>query len=136
MVETIGYVPKTRKELRAMLAEKQRWKCAYCGEQMVKKKGSLRQYTLEHRIPVSRGGTTTFQNTIAVCRQCNKEKGATIPKDEGVADRTEQKAGAQLGTLRDMLLRQAHVGTLTRLGRMMIDTGSQLLDEAEKRARD
>lgn len=41
------------------------WECAYCGEIA---------NSIDHIIPVSRGGKHTFRNVIAACRDCNSRK--------------------------------------------------------------
>ena len=44
--------------------------CAYCEEKLEK-----RQCTLDHVIPSSHGGKTTFENTVTACGPCNANKG-------------------------------------------------------------
>ena len=51
--------------------------CAYCG----KKKQSL---TIDHIIPRSRGGDTSFENCVASCKSCNYKKGNRTPKEAGM----------------------------------------------------
>lgn len=46
--------------------------CAYCGG-----RGS----TVEHLLPVSRGGPSTWQNTVIACRDCNVRKGDRTPAE-------------------------------------------------------
>jgi 5-methylcytosine-specific restriction endonuclease McrA len=46
--------------------------CAYCG-----KHGS----TVEHLLPVSRGGPSTWQNTVIACVACNTRKGSRTPAE-------------------------------------------------------
>lgn len=44
--------------------------CQYCGEDV-----SKRTATLDHVLPVSHGGKTTFENTVTACGPCNANKG-------------------------------------------------------------
>ena len=44
--------------------------CARCG-----KKLNLKTATMEHIIPLSRGGTNSPENLTVLCEQCNKDKG-------------------------------------------------------------
>jgi len=44
--------------------------CQYCSESVTK--GSA---TLDHVLPVSHGGKTTFENTVTACSKCNALKG-------------------------------------------------------------
>lgn len=50
--------------------------CMYCGKQ---KPSEL--LTRDHLIPLSRGGTDTWKNVVASCRQCNHSKGARTPEE-------------------------------------------------------
>jgi len=52
--------------------------CQYCGEDVARKAA-----TLDHVLPVSHGGKTTFENTVCSCARCNASKGndkKIIPK--------------------------------------------------------
>jgi 5-methylcytosine-specific restriction endonuclease McrA len=42
--------------------------CAYCGVKTNK-------LTIDHVIPRSKGGKSTFENCVAACRDCNNKKG-------------------------------------------------------------
>ncbi len=46
--------------------------CAYCG-----RRGS----TVEHLLPVSRGGRSTWTNTVVACLACNTRKGDRTPQE-------------------------------------------------------
>jgi 5-methylcytosine-specific restriction endonuclease McrA len=46
------------------------YKCAYCGDHLEK-----RECTLDHVLPASHGGKTTFENTVTACGPCNANKG-------------------------------------------------------------
>lgn len=47
-----------------------RYTCAYCGDKLEK-----RECTLDHVLPTSHGGKTTFENTVTACSPCNASKG-------------------------------------------------------------
>jgi 5-methylcytosine-specific restriction endonuclease McrA len=52
--------------------------CAYCDTPLTKK-----ECTLDHVLPTSHGGKTTFENTVTACGPCNAGKGNNkkiIPK--------------------------------------------------------
>jgi 5-methylcytosine-specific restriction endonuclease McrA len=53
--------------------------CQYCGEHFPR--GEL---SLDHVVPISRGGRTTWSNVICCCVECNKRKGGRIPKEAGM----------------------------------------------------
>jgi len=44
--------------------------CAYCSSKLEK-----RECTLDHVVPTSHGGRTTFENTVCACGPCNANKG-------------------------------------------------------------
>jgi 5-methylcytosine-specific restriction endonuclease McrA len=46
--------------------------CSYCGEHYSK-------MTIDHIIPKSQGGRSTFENCVACCRNCNAQKGSRTP---------------------------------------------------------
>lgn len=48
--------------------------CQYCGKRQ-------RDLTLDHVIPRSRGGPSTWENLVACCRACNGRKGNRYLKD-------------------------------------------------------
>jgi len=50
------------------------FKCAYCGAGG----GNL---TIDHIIPRSRGGDSSFENCVACCRACNNTKGCMTPNE-------------------------------------------------------
>ncbi len=51
--------------------------CQYCG-----KRG--RDLTLDHIIPRSRGGQSTWENLVASCKLCNGKKGSHLLKEAGM----------------------------------------------------
>lgn len=51
--------------------------CQYCGKHS-------RELTLDHVIPRSRGGQSTWENLVACCRACNGKKGNRLLKDVGM----------------------------------------------------
>lgn len=44
------------------------FRCAYCGDGDTK-------LTIDHIVPKSKGGKSTFENCVAACRECNNRKG-------------------------------------------------------------
>lgn len=47
--------------------------CAYCG--------SKHHLTLDHVLPKSRGGKSTWSNLVAACTKCNSKKGYQTPEE-------------------------------------------------------
>lgn len=63
-------------------------KCYFCGKEVLLKKVSL-----DHYLPKSAGGPNDSFNLVLSCKQCNKLKKSTIPKNYGeVLLRLFQKA--------------------------------------------
>ena len=63
------------------LKQKHGTKCYYCGKEMDFKVGVGRKFnrdmaTIEHLIPLAKGGEHTFENTVLACRYCNLSKSA------------------------------------------------------------
>jgi len=48
--------------------------CQYCG-----KKFTVAKLTVDHVLPQSKGGKTTWENTVAACGKCNNEKDCEHP---------------------------------------------------------
>lgn len=47
--------------------------CQYCGK--------LKELTIDHVIPVSRGGKSTFENCVTACKDCNNKKSNKLPSE-------------------------------------------------------
>lgn len=77
------------------LAEKQgSMRCSVCGRECVcteDRKGSMYP-TVDHIIPISRGGTHTWNNVRLVCRGCNASK-----KDKIISAASQTMSIAQMG---------------------------------------
>ncbi len=54
--------------------------CQYCGKTL--KRSDL---SLDHVVPLSRGGETTWENVVCSCLGCNKRKGGKIPREAGMS---------------------------------------------------
>jgi 5-methylcytosine-specific restriction endonuclease McrA len=79
--------PVTEEEIRRErvkareLRQSQWWKrkrslgqCHYCG-----KKVNPRDLTMDHIVPIIRGGRSTKGNLVAVCKECNDRKKYLLP---------------------------------------------------------
>lgn len=53
--------------------------CQYCG-----KRFSTTELSLDHVIPRSRGGKTTWENVVCSCTRCNVRKGGRLPEEAGL----------------------------------------------------
>lgn len=75
--------------------------CYYCGE-----KFAARDLTMDHVVPVARGGKSTKKNCVVACKPCNAEKGhrftVEMTLDQLEADNLDanaslSRAGGELG---------------------------------------
>jgi 5-methylcytosine-specific restriction endonuclease McrA len=60
---------------RAILV-RDRYTCQYCGAQPGRP-----ELTLDHVLPRSRGGRTTWDNVVTACKRCNGKKGNKTPAE-------------------------------------------------------
>ncbi|MGE4108048.1 MAG: HNH endonuclease [Bacteriovoracia bacterium] len=51
--------------------------CHYCGGKFAGK-----DLTLDHVVPLARGGTSTPGNCVAACRKCNRDKKLSTPAEQ------------------------------------------------------
>jgi 5-methylcytosine-specific restriction enzyme A len=54
----------------------QRGICAYCGG-----KFAARDLTMDHVVPIARGGRSAKGNVVAACRKCNSDKKLLTPAE-------------------------------------------------------
>lgn len=54
--------------------------CHYCGKNVGKE-----NITLDHVVPVSRGGRSTRGNCVPCCKECNNEKKSYTPAEQILA---------------------------------------------------
>lgn len=57
-------------DLRRAIFRRDGYTCAYCGH-----RGTSATLEVDHRVPVSRGGTDDPENLTTACWECNREKG-------------------------------------------------------------
>jgi 5-methylcytosine-specific restriction endonuclease McrA len=61
---------------RKNILMRDRYTCQYC-----QKGGSAGHLTLDHVLPRSRGGESTWENLVACCHTCNNRKGSRTPEE-------------------------------------------------------
>jgi len=74
-----------RKITRRAVFARDRWTCQYCG-------GVRGTLTLDHVVPRSRGGPSTWDNIVTCCAPCNRRKGDRLPKVAGMQLMREPRA--------------------------------------------
>lgn len=85
-----AHVARERNKARA-LRETSWWKqilqkgvCHYCGKHV-----GADQLTMDHMVPVARGGKSTKGNIVPACRDCNQQKKAMTPAEIILAELDE-----------------------------------------------
>lgn len=58
--------------------------CQYCGHV-----AGRDEFTIDHVLPRSRGGPTTWENCVLACEPCNRRKADRTPREAGMPLRTE-----------------------------------------------
>jgi 5-methylcytosine-specific restriction endonuclease McrA len=66
-----------RKITRRAVFARDRWTCQYCG-------GARGTLTIDHVIPRSRGGASSWENIVTCCAPCNRRKGDKAPRSVGM----------------------------------------------------
>ena len=61
---------------RANIFERDDHTCQYCGRRL-----PARELTLDHVVPRSRGGRSTWRNLVVACFPCNDRKGNHLPRE-------------------------------------------------------
>lgn len=64
---------KTPKFSRSNMYLRDLYQCQYCEEVF-----SAKDLTLDHVMPRSKGGKTTWENSVTACKSCNHRKGARM----------------------------------------------------------
>jgi 5-methylcytosine-specific restriction endonuclease McrA len=54
-------------------------RCQYCG-----RKFSTSELSLDHVVPISRGGRSTWENVVCACLGCNVRKGSKLVAESGM----------------------------------------------------
>jgi 5-methylcytosine-specific restriction endonuclease McrA len=81
VIRLVSYVkvprdPGRRRITRRAIFARDNWMCQYCG--------SRSNLTIDHVLPRSLGGGSTWDNTVASCAPCNRRKGNRLPLEAGM----------------------------------------------------
>ena len=70
---------------RKAVLRRDQYTCAYCGVQVGgKRRGQVlakQDFTVDHILPVSRGGKNSWGNTVCACPSCNQRKADRLPNE-------------------------------------------------------
>lgn len=73
-------VRRHRAKKTSPIFERDNWTCRYCGEKL-----NLEDCTIDHVVPVSKGGREDDDNLVTSCFTCNCSKGARTPEEAGMS---------------------------------------------------
>uniref|UniRef100_A0A6M3JS80 Putative homing endonuclease n=1 Tax=viral metagenome TaxID=1070528 RepID=A0A6M3JS80_9ZZZZ len=62
---------------KANVIARDNFSCVYCG----KKRGN---FNIDHLVPKSRGGKSTWENCVSSCKKCNSKKSNRLPSEAGM----------------------------------------------------
>lgn len=94
-----AHIKRERQKARQMRAS-QWWKrklakgvCYYCGQIKTPK-----ELTMDHIVPISRGGKSTKGNVVSACKACNTAKKQLLPMEweQYLAEAGSARTGAKL----------------------------------------
>ena len=75
----------SRKITRRAIFARDHWTCQYCGT-------GHTSLTVDHVIPRSKGGPSSWDNIVTCCAPCNRRKGDRLPKQANMHPRVTPKA--------------------------------------------
>jgi 5-methylcytosine-specific restriction endonuclease McrA len=84
---------------RKNIFKRDKYVCQYCGMDLCEKSA-----TIDHIIPKSKGGGSTWTNMIASCKDCNLYKGNRSPKEARMEIKTKPKEPSFGFIFDDMLI--------------------------------
>ncbi|MBX7144052.1 MAG: HNH endonuclease [Oligoflexia bacterium] len=87
VVRLLKFVKMGRKSpplCRSNVLARDNFECQYCGRDL-----APREATLDHVLPRSQGGKTTWENIVCCCSACNRKKGGRTPIEARMLLRTK-----------------------------------------------
>ena len=106
VIQLVHYAKLPRREVRFTRRNiffRDRNRCQYCGRTFVQ-----RRLNLDHVVPLSRGGATSWTNVVCACIECNSRKGCRTPDEAGMRLVRRPKRPAGHPMLRDGWIGRAH----------------------------
>ena len=100
-MKRFSYIKKRRSGVRFSRAHvfmRDDFMCQYCRTTLPAK-----QLTLDHVMPVVRGGETSWTNIVTCCAKCNQKKGSQTPAEAGMKLSRPPKE-PKVGSIPDLLM--------------------------------
>lgn len=73
LVRAVAFRAKYLRPTRNAIFRRDRYTCQYCGDR--------NKISLDHVLPLSRGGKDTWENLVTACFPCNNKKGNRTPDE-------------------------------------------------------
>ena len=86
---------KTHTPTKKSILIRDQYTCQYCGSTRINK------LTIDHIIPISKGGQNTWENLVACCHHCNNKKGDKLLEDIKMTLRNKPFHPTYLHIMRD-----------------------------------
>jgi len=83
VIQLVHYDRLPRREVRFTRRNiffRDRNRCQFCGKVFAQ-----RDLNLDHVVPLSRGGSSTWENVVCACVACNSRKGDRMPHEAGMS---------------------------------------------------
>src|SRR3954467_6780040 len=75
----------SRKITRRAIFARDEWTCQYCGS-------AHAHLTVDHVIPRSKGGPSSWDNVVTCCAPCNRRKGDRLPRQANMVPKRKPRA--------------------------------------------
>lgn len=89
--------PRTVRFNRRNIYVRDRFRCQYCG-----KAPGREHLTIDHVVPKSKGGRSTWNNVVVACIRCNSQKGDRLPAECGMVPKVAPKRPSWFSAFRMM----------------------------------
>lgn len=80
---------------KKLVLQRDEWTCVYCGVGVDED-----TFSIDHILPRSRGGRSSFENTVCACKPCNSKKANKTPAEAGMRLRVKPARPANLNPIR------------------------------------
>jgi len=72
-------IPPKKRASKKYILTRDNWECGYCSNKLC-----VRTVSVDHVVPISKGGKSTWENLVACCKSCNTKKRNRLPEEAGM----------------------------------------------------
>ena len=76
LLRFVGFRKRDVKFSRQNIYARDKYRCQYCDAKL-----PIKDLTIDHVLPRSRGGGTNWENIVTCCKPCNRKKGGRTPEE-------------------------------------------------------